>query len=122
MFADAEHESHPQDAIVRRGFTMENSIDIQSVHQYRTLLRSTHPGHPWNNITDDKVFLEKIGDKEIGTMAMKYGDLSKNGGYSELKIPNEYSQSELTFNFNDKEAAISAATLFFGEESTTGEN
>ena len=61
MFADAEHESHPQDAIIRRGFTMENSIDIQSVHQYRTLLRSTHPGHPWNNITDDKVFLEKIG-------------------------------------------------------------
>ena len=46
---------------------------------------------------------------------MRYGEFSKNGGYSEIVIPNAYSASDLTFNFKDKEAAISAATLFFNE-------
>ena len=44
---------------------------------------------------------------------MRYGEFSKNGGYSEIVIPDAYSASNLTFNFKDKEAAISVATLFY---------
>ena len=61
MFADAEHESHPQDAIIRKGFTIENSIDLPSLHQYRQLFTSLHPTHPWAKLTDDLQFMEKIG-------------------------------------------------------------
>ena len=60
-FADAEHESHPQDAIIRKGFTLENAIDLPSLHQYRQLFVSLHPTHPWAKITDDLQFMEKIG-------------------------------------------------------------
>ncbi len=61
MFADAEHESHPQDAIIRKGFTLENAIDLPSLHQYRQLFVSLHPTHPWAKLTDDLQFMEKIG-------------------------------------------------------------
>ena len=61
MFADAEHESNPQDAIIRKGFTIEHDIDLASVHQYRQILSNVHPGHPWGGISDDRLFLEKIG-------------------------------------------------------------
>lgn len=61
MFADAEHESHPQDAIIRKGFTLENAIDLPSLHQYRQLFASLHPTHPWAKLTDDLQFMEKIG-------------------------------------------------------------
>ncbi len=61
MFADAEHEIHPQDSIICQGFTLENDIDIASVRQYRQILSNVHPGHPWASITDDRLFLEKIG-------------------------------------------------------------
>ena len=61
MFADAEHESHPQDAIIRKGFTIENAIDLPSLHQYRQLFTSLHPTHPWAKLTDDLQFMEKIG-------------------------------------------------------------
>lgn len=61
MFADAEHESHPQDAIICRGFTIEKDIDLASLHQYRQLFVSLHPTHPWGKITDDRQFMEKIG-------------------------------------------------------------
>lgn len=49
MFADAEHESHPQDAIIRKGFTLEYAIDLPSLHQYRQLFASLHPTHPWQS-------------------------------------------------------------------------
>ena len=61
MFADAEHESHPQDAIIRKGFTIENAIDLPSLRQYRQLFTSLHPTHPWAKLTDDLQFMEKIG-------------------------------------------------------------
>ena len=61
MFADAEHESHPQDAIIRKGFTLENAIDLPSLHQYRQLFTNLHPTHPWAKLTDDLQFMEKIG-------------------------------------------------------------
>ncbi len=61
MFADAEHDSNPQDALIRKGFSVERDIDLPSVHQYRQLLSTVHPGHPWGSISDDSLFLEKIG-------------------------------------------------------------
>ena len=61
MFADAEHDGHPQDAIVRKGFVVERDIDLPSLHQYRQMLVSLHPAHPWGRITDDRLFMEKIG-------------------------------------------------------------
>ncbi|MDO5526566.1 MAG: ATP-binding protein [Prevotella sp.] len=61
MFADAEYESHPQDSIIRQGFTLDNDIDLPSLHQYRQMLISLHPTHPWGKIMDDRLFMEKIG-------------------------------------------------------------
>lgn len=61
MFADAEHESHPQDAVIRKGFTIERDIDLPSLQQYRQLFVSLHPSHPWGRIADERQFMEKIG-------------------------------------------------------------
>ena len=61
MFADAEHTNHPQDAIIRKGFTIEHDIDLTSLHEYHQLLTSLHPTHPWGRIMDDRLFMEKIG-------------------------------------------------------------
>lgn len=61
MFADAEHDGHPQDAIVRKGFLVERDIDLTSLHQYRQMLISLHPTHPWGKLIDDRLFMEKIG-------------------------------------------------------------
>ena len=93
MFADAEHERNPQDAIIKEGFTFEHDLDLPSVHQYRQLFSNAHPGHPWSGIVDDKLFLEKIGGfstnistGEVGItragllMFGKYDSISNPGG------------------------------------------
>ena len=47
MFADAEHDRHPQDGRILVGFDFERDIDIESLHQYRQTLASLQPSHPW---------------------------------------------------------------------------
>ena len=82
----------------------------------KTLTKVRFYGHPRAQTNKNTAtIVVKSGDNEIGTISMRYGEFSKNGGYSEIVIPNAYSASDLTFNFKDKEAAISAATLFFNE-------
>ena len=61
MFADAEHDAHAQDAIIMPGFTIERDIDLPSLHQYRQLFIGLHPTHPWAKISEDLLFMEKIG-------------------------------------------------------------
>lgn len=73
MFADAEHESHPQDAVIRHGFTIERDIDLLSLHQYRQLFVSLHPTHPWGRITDDQQFMEKIGAYQSNVATGEHG-------------------------------------------------
>ena len=73
MFADAEHESHPQDAIIRKGFTIEKDIDLASLHQYRQVFVSLHPAHPWGKITDDQQFMEKIGAYQNNVATGEHG-------------------------------------------------
>lgn len=61
MFADAEHITHPQDMVICQGFTFERDIDLPSLNQYRQLLTSLRPTHPWAKISDSIEFLQKIG-------------------------------------------------------------
>ena len=92
MFADAEHDRHPQDGRILVGFDFERDIDIESLHQYRQTLASLQPSHPWVGI-DDMDFLKKIGayateyetGKEGFTLAGilmfgKYDSITNNSG------------------------------------------
>jgi ATP-dependent DNA helicase RecG len=60
MFADAEHDRHPQDGRILVGFDLERDIDIESLHQYRQTFASLQPSHPWVGISDID-FLKKLG-------------------------------------------------------------
>ncbi len=60
MFADAEHDRHPQDGRILAGYDFERDIDMESLHQYRQTLASLQPSHPWVGISDMD-FLKKIG-------------------------------------------------------------
>ncbi len=60
MFADAEHDRHPQDGRVLLGYNFERDIDIETLHQYRQTFASLQPSHPWAGV-GDLDFLRKIG-------------------------------------------------------------
>lgn len=94
----------------------KGSVLTYNAIEGKKLSRVRFYGHPRAQTKQNTAtIVVKSGNNEIGTISMRYGEFSKNGGYSEIVIPNEYSASNLTFNFKDKEAAISAATLFFNE-------
>ena len=60
MFADAEHDRHPQDGRILKGYDFVRDIDIETLHQYRQTFASLQPTHPWVGISDME-FLKKIG-------------------------------------------------------------
>ena len=60
MFADANHDRHPQDGRILVGFEFERDIDKESLQQYRQTLASLQPTHPWVGISDMD-FLRKTG-------------------------------------------------------------
>ena len=60
MFADAEHDRHPQDGRILKGYDFARDIDIETLHQYRQTFASLQPTHPWVGISDME-FLKKIG-------------------------------------------------------------
>lgn len=94
----------------------KGSVLTYNAIEGKKLSRVRFYGHPRAQTNKNTAtIVVKSGDNEIGTISMRYGEFSKNGGYSEIVIPDAYSASNLTFNFKDKEAAISAATLFFNE-------
>ncbi len=82
--------------------------------QDKKLKRIRFYGHP--RATTGAVTINvKSGEASIGSVALNYNDISKNGGYNDFEVPEAYSQSNLAFSFDKNPAAISAATLFFNE-------
>lgn len=60
MFADADHERHPEDGKILTGYKLERDIDMVSLRQYRQTMASLQPTHPWIGISDME-FFQKIG-------------------------------------------------------------
>ena len=60
MFADAEHDRHPQDGHILIGYDFDRDIDMETLSQYRQTFASLQPTHPWVGISDMD-FLKKIG-------------------------------------------------------------
>ena len=60
MFADAEHDRHPQDGRILVGYNFERDIDMETLRQYRQTFASLQPAHPWVGLSDMD-FLKKIG-------------------------------------------------------------
>ena len=60
MFADAEHDRHPQDGRILIGYDFDRDIDMETLSQYRQTFASLQPTHPWVGISDMD-FLKKIG-------------------------------------------------------------
>lgn len=82
--------------------------------QDKKLKRIRFYGHP--RATTGAVTINvKSGEASIGSVALNFNDISKNGGYNDFEVPEAYSQSNLAFSFDKNPAAISAATLFFNE-------
>ena len=92
MFADTEHDRHPQDGRILKGYDFARDIDIETLHQYRQTFASLQPTHPWVGINDME-FLRKIGayatDFETGEegftlagilMFGKYDSITNNSG------------------------------------------
>lgn len=92
MFSDAEHDRHPQDGRILKGYDFNRDIDIETLHQYRQTFASLQPTHPWVGISDMD-FLKKIGayatEFETGNegftlagilMFGKYDSITNNSG------------------------------------------
>lgn len=95
---------------IKKGGTINyKHIDGKSLKKIRFY------GHP--RATTGLVTINvKNGENAIGSVALNYNDISKNGGYSDFEIPEAHSQSDLSFSVTDNNPAIiSAATLFFNE-------
>ncbi len=60
MFADAEHDRHPQDGRILAGYDFKRDIDAETLRQYRQTFASLQPTHPWVGL-DDMEFLRKTG-------------------------------------------------------------
>lgn len=82
--------------------------------QDKKLKRIRFYGHP--RATTGAVTINvKSGEASIGSVALNFNDISKNGGYNDFEVPEAYSQSNLAFSIDKNPAIISAATLFFNE-------
>ena len=92
MFSDAEHDRHPQDGRILKGYDFNRDIDLETLHQYRQTFASLQPTHPWVGISDMD-FLKKIGayatEFETGNegftlagilMFGKYDSITNNSG------------------------------------------
>ena len=59
MFADADISENPRDYKILPEFTIERDIDKVTLEQYRRLVATKSPDHPWL-LLDDKNFLMKL--------------------------------------------------------------
>ena len=59
MFADADISENPRDYKILPEFTIERDIDRVTLEQYRRLVATKSPDHPWL-LLDDKNFLMKL--------------------------------------------------------------
>lgn len=87
MFADADHDRHPQDGRILTGFDFERDIDKESLQQYRQTLASLQPTHPWVGISDMD-FLKKTGayatEYETGKEGFTLAGLLMFGKYDSI--------------------------------------
>ena len=87
MFADADHDRHPQDGRILVGFEFERDIDKESLQQYRQTLASLQPTHPWVGISDMD-FLKKTGayatEYETGKEGFTLAGLLMFGKYDSI--------------------------------------
>lgn len=87
MFADADHERHPQDGKILTGYQLERDIDMPSLRQYRQTMAILQPTHPWNG-TSDMEFLQKIGayatDYETGQEGFTRAGILMFGKYDSI--------------------------------------
>ena len=92
MFADADHDRHPEDGRILHGYDFNRDIDLETLRQYRRTFANLQPTHPWTGL-DDMEFLKKIGgyssDYESGMegftlagilMFGKYDSITNNAG------------------------------------------
>ena len=70
MMADADLSFQP-DGRILEGYTM-NDFDLNSLRQYRQILSSSKPGHPWLAL-DDIEFLKQLGGYRIDRKTQKEG-------------------------------------------------
>lgn len=59
MFADADITENPRDYKILPEFTIERDIDKPTLEQYRRLVATKQPNHPWL-LLDDKHFLMRL--------------------------------------------------------------
>ena len=70
MMADADLSFQP-DGRILEGYTMDD-FDLNSLRQYRQILSSSKPGHPWLAL-DDIEFLKQLGGYRIDRKTQKEG-------------------------------------------------
>lgn len=87
MFADADHERHPEDGKILTGYKLERDIDMTSLRQYRQTMANLQPTHPWIGISDME-FLQKIGayttDYETGQEGFTKAGILMFGKYDSI--------------------------------------
>ena len=87
MFADADHDRHPQDGRILVGYNFERDIDQDSFRQYRQTFVNLQPTHPWAGISDLD-FLKKLGayaiDYETGNEGFTLAGILMFGKYDSI--------------------------------------
>lgn len=71
MYADADVE-HTRDSRILPEFTIEEDIDNESLQQYKRIVSSHSPSHPWLSLSD-KELLKKLGGYRADKREKKEG-------------------------------------------------
>lgn len=72
MFADADISANPRDYKILPEFTIEQDVDKVTLEQYRRLVATKNPGHPWL-LLGDKDFLMKLNGYRVDRREKKEG-------------------------------------------------
>jgi predicted HTH transcriptional regulator len=71
MMSDSNANA-PADSRILRGFQFPNDIDIKSLQQFRQLMASIRPGHPWL-AKDDLELLKKLEAYRVDRQSKQEG-------------------------------------------------
>ncbi|MBQ2017971.1 MAG: putative DNA binding domain-containing protein, partial [Alistipes sp.] len=64
MFADADIEDNPRDYKILPEFTIERDIDKATLEQYRRMVATKRPDHPWLLLDDKNLLIKLKGYRE----------------------------------------------------------
>ena len=64
MFADADIEDNPRDYKILPEFTIERDIDKVTLEQYRRMVATKRPDHPWLLLDDKNLLIKLKGYRE----------------------------------------------------------